>query len=500
MRKLLLTPLKRRTFLKGLLMSTGAAAGGGVGCDNPPGPVDLPSTDHVLVIGAGMAGLAAAADLHSRGISVEVIEGRERVGGRTWTTELGGHKIDLGASWIHGVTGNPIADLAWENDIETVETDYDLVSTFGSDGTHLTEDERDELDDLFDTLMDEVSGLSDERQRQDLPDISLGEAITTVLAGWSLTSEETVRLNMIINTTLEHEFAASVDELSLYEWDEGGYYLGGDVIFPEGYQQILDLLTPGLKITTGAEVRNIRWGSDGVTVSTSAGDFVGDRAIITVPLGVLQAGKIEFDPPLSSARQTAITRLGMGLLNKSYLQFERAFWTTQEQVFIDYADTHMGFWAESLDLAYLLDVPILLMFNAADYGRSLEDRSDEDIVAEAMGVLRKLYGQDIPDPISHRITRWASDPFSLGSYSYLAPGSSPDDRDGLAYPEGDRLFFAGEATYKDYPSTVHGAYLSGLREAERWLSGDNKARPGKPLLRRHISRRAMARKHKGRPG
>ena len=111
------------------------------------------------------------------------------------------------------------------------------------------------------------------------------------------------------------------------------------------------------------------------------------------------------------------------------------------------------------------------MFNAGVYGRAIEGQSDEEITAAAMTVLRTIYGDDIPQPTATRITRWAADPFAGGSYSYAAVGSTPDDRAALAAPVANRLFFAGEATSLDYPATVHGAYLAGLRVARELLQG-----------------------------
>lgn len=88
----------------------------------------------------------------------------------------------------------------------------------------------------------------------------------------------------------------------------------------------------------------------------------------------------------------------------------------------------------------------------------------------AMQTLRHMYGKSIPQPLHYRITRWAADPFSIGSYSFLAVGATPNDYDILAQPVGKRLFFAGEHTQRNYPSTVHGAYLSGERVAGEILS------------------------------
>jgi monoamine oxidase len=87
-------------------------------------------------------------------------------------------------------------------------------------------------------------------------------------------------------------------------------------------------------------------------------------------------------------------------------------------------------------------------------------------VASALDVLRKLFGNAIPEPTGWQLTRWGSDPYSFGAYSYMRPGSGASSYEGLAAPVDNRLFFAGEATSAAYSATTHGAYLSGLRCAD----------------------------------
>jgi monoamine oxidase len=91
--------------------------------------------------------------------------------------------------------------------------------------------------------------------------------------------------------------------------------------------------------------------------------------------------------------------------------------------------------------------------------------SDDEIISGAMRTLRVMFGGDIPEPVGVLITRWGRDPFSFGAYSHIPPFASGDDYDALAEPVEDVLFFAGEAASREYPSTVHGAYLSGVRAA-----------------------------------
>jgi len=95
-----------------------------------------------------------------------------------------------------------------------------------------------------------------------------------------------------------------------------------------------------------------------------------------------------------------------------------------------------------------------------------ESETDEDIIDEAIALLRKMYpAKVVPVPTETIITRWGKDPFSRGSYSYMGQQATAEDHDLMAKPVGDHLYFAGEATCKSHPATVHGAYISGLRAA-----------------------------------
>jgi monoamine oxidase len=100
----------------------------------------------------------------------------------------------------------------------------------------------------------------------------------------------------------------------------------------------------------------------------------------------------------------------------------------------------------------------------------MELRSDAQLASELMSVLRRMFGATVPEPEGLRVTRWASDPYARGSYSHLPVGATGADYEVLAEPlAGGQLRFAGEATNRRYPATVHGAYLSGLREAQALL-------------------------------
>jgi polyamine oxidase len=110
-------------------------------------------------------------------------------------------------------------------------------------------------------------------------------------------------------------------------------------------------------------------------------------------------------------------------------------------------------------------------FRGGEAARARERLSDEDAVAELVEALTTGFDADVPDPSGALVTRWAADPFARGSYSYVAAGAGFDDFEALAEQVSDRLLFAGEATYGEFFATVHGAYQSGIREADRLIDG-----------------------------
>lgn len=419
-----------------------------------PSATSGPMQADVIVIGAGMAGLAAANQLTTAGKSVIVIEGRERIGGRTWTDHSLSVPLDMGASWIHGIKENPLSALADRFGAKRIVTDYESIARYDFNGRALREDESRKVDQSFETLMEKVYALQENLDY----DIPLQAAIDRSLKNRPRT------LEYAINTEIEHEYGADVNDLSLFEWDQEGEFNGDDVIFPNGYEQIVNNLSKGLDIRTGTVVKQINYADKTVRVLTERGEFRCQQAIVTLPLGVLKRGSVTFSPALPAQKQKAIARLKMGVLNKLYLKFPTVFW--DDAHLLGYISENKGRWCEWLNLHKYTGQPVLLGFNAGAYGVQIEAQSDEAIVAEAMSVLRRIYGTAIPTPTGWAITRWMSDPFSVGSYSHIPPGASGADYVELSRPVAQRLFFAGEATNRAYPATAHGAYLSGIRAAK----------------------------------
>jgi monoamine oxidase len=160
----------------------------------------------------------------------------------------------------------------------------------------------------------------------------------------------------------------------------------------------------------------------------------------------------------------------MGLLNKCCLLFDRPFWPDDADAFAYLGETD-GHWAEWLSLSRAAGQPALIGFNAGSAAEEIETLDDRQTAARAMEVLRSVFGSSAPEPQAVQISRWRSDPFARGSYSFTAVGSDRASRRSLAGADWDgRLVFAGEACHEDHPATVHGAYLSG-RDASDLIPG-----------------------------
>ena len=408
----------------------------------------------VIVIGAGISGLAAANRLVERGYDVLVVEATERIGGRIRTDRSLGAPFEVGAGWIHGVEGNPVLDLAKAVHSRIFVTDDDSFQIFTAGGTPQDYDCIDDQYDRFVEVCEEASSLAGEDQ-------SLERAI-------SMVSGETARdpiLRWMFSAYTEFDTGGPLDELSARYFDADDAFDGDDVILVSGYDEILRPLAKDLDITLGAPVDRIeRRVGKGATVFAQGEAQEARFVICTCPLGVIQSGAIAFDPPLPSGHRDRIRRLAMGNVTKLALKFDQCHWPTETQYF-GLMTEERGRWNYFMNYRTFSDENILLGLSVGAYAGKAERMSDRRMVADALTAVRSMFGDSLPNPQAFLATRWSENPYSMGAYSFSKVGCSPDDFDGLSLPIDDMLIFAGEHTTFESHGTVHGAYSSGLRSA-----------------------------------
>lgn len=453
--------MNRHDFLKLLAMSS-------IGWETVRArerPTDRLAGRRIVVIGAGLSGLAAARELHRCGAEVEVLEARDRIGGRVWTgTKWRDMPMDLGASWIHGRIGNPLTRLADEIESPRVETTDDRSMVYSADGATISA----EQDRHLPRLSTAISKLLRSAQRKE-PDQSIWDAVQPLLSQHRDSPASLALIHHLLSSEYEHEYGGAVERLSARWFNDDAESRGGDVLFARGFASMTDSLAQGLNVKCAHRVSAVCWNDMETSVRTNQGDFPADHVIITLPLGVLKTGSVRFEPDLPPIKKEAICKLGMGVLNKTCLRFDRVFWPSDID-WLAHASPRRGEWDSWFSLHRALRMPTLIGFTAAERARQIESWTDERILAGAMKTLRTIFGNRIPDPVDVQITRWARDPFARGSYSYNALGSDPGMRVELFKPEANRLFFAGEATSRKHFGTAHGAYLSGIQAARNVLA------------------------------
>ena len=465
---------RRRSLLSGLL------AGLAAGCAQMPAALRTTQGKRVLVIGAGFAGLSAARALRQSGMNVIVLEARSRPGGRVLTDRSLGFPIDLGPSWLHGGPRNPLKNLAEGSGIATQVSNYaNFRFTNASSGRRIQVAPA-ELLEAAQKFSDAMSSAflwgtlyagSTAPRGLSVADV-FEAAVRRIEARDGPIDRGVVALQRWV---LESNLAAPLEEVGAAALLDDSVTGTGNQVLPlddrlvtAGMDSLISLLALDLDIRYGEVVRTIAWRPGVIAVSTAGTQWHADHVVVTLPLGVLAEGGVRFDPPLPVSITGPMSRLRMGLLNKICLSFPRAFWDERADFLTFYSDPAPLYYAW-LNLMRYGGTPALVGFTSGRMARTVETMTDEALVALVMRRMRAARGARVPDPVAVRVSHWASDPFARGSYSYPGVGASGNDRSLLARPVEDTLFFAGEATHRDDPGSVHGAWWSGLRAARQIL-------------------------------
>jgi monoamine oxidase len=429
----------------------------------------------VAVIGAGAAGLAAAAELSRQDQSVCLLEARDRVGGRILTRHEPDLPVplELGAEFVHGTAPATLKWLAGRNTALLDAPQHRWILRAGKLRPG---------DELFPELKARLGKLR--RPRHDVP-------FSEYLEG-PARSHLPPRIREFALMLVEGYDAADATRVStlgtIDEWcGEGG--ADAPTFRPQGgYESLLHALAGALgpehvHVQLSTIVREVRWKRGEVTISTTqhgrAHDVVARAAIVTLPLGILQLppqapNGVRFVPALT-AKQKALSGLATGPVIKLVLRFRKPFWEEiDDGRYADAAFFHAPrmafptFWTMLPQRASLLTA-----WAAGPAAAQLAGVGEDKVVQTALRCLDKLFSgteRCLADFQGAYVHDWQVDPFACGAYSYVVAGGG-NARELLAQPLESTLFFAGEAADTGGESgTVAGALESGQRAVEQLLA------------------------------
>jgi len=398
----------------------------------------------VVVIGAGASGLAAADALAREGRKVLVLEARNRIGGRCWTRRLPGLPvpIELGAEFIHGPAQSTLALLA-------------RAGVPGVDSTRtqrFLESGRLREANAFVAAQKAVQHKAVLRKR----DLSFLDFLSKKKIDPAM---KRLAIMMVQGFDAADPARVSAREIA-EEWGSGA--LGSSQMRPQGgYGTLLEtFLTGRFQVALGRPVREVRWRRGAVEVD----GLEARHAIVTLPLGVLQAGEVGFFPAID--KQAALGKLASGPVIRVALRFSEAFWEERCPGIAFFHSTRAPFPTFWTPLP--MHAPLLTAWAGGPKAERLTGLSEKKLTQTALESIRAVFRR-VPTVQAALVQDWQADPWSRGGYSYVLVGGQ-GAREELRKPLEKTLFFAGEATDADEAGTVAGALRSGLRAAREVLA------------------------------
>lgn len=487
----------------------------------------------VVVIGAGISGLTAAQILIDNNYDVTILEANNRIGGRIYTnTSLFEHPVDIGASWIHGNKNQPLMELVKKGNIITHE-DTEMIVMY-AEGTRFTSDEMEKFEKTKEKLWKWI-----ENQDYILSEYNLelsGESIGKML---EINKTKINKNNTIFDSIIYNEIWQEASDNSgadLYDLDRKAFTLGSNVkgkelIVVNGMEQLLYMTATKdtiSKVKFNSMVVNINYTDNNIIVKDINDNIYNcDYVVCSIPLGVLKQPKMLdtlFTPLLPKRIKDSYEMIKPGLLTKFFMLFPFTFWSDEDLIILlpenkttySYKPTFVDFiksdnkWTEKdqrnwIDNLYDTQLNMVnisrvtkgkLNMLVATFPANLgwiAERLDQNILAEMIYVrLKKAFGKwwrnqvnkklvdiksdKIPRATSYYCTKWSTDKFSMGAYSYIMKDGTKKDIDNIRsslYNNNNlKVVFCGEHTNLKYLATMTGAYVSG-KDAANIIIKDN---------------------------
>jgi monoamine oxidase len=413
--------------------------------------MSFPTEINVAIIGAGAAGLGAAHALKDSGLSVIVLEARDRVGGRAHTIQAAPDVVfDVGCGWLHSADENSFVPIAEQLGFAIDKTLPPWRER--AYGKAFPQEDRAEFIHALDAFFDraEQAAIEARRTGRDLPA--------------KLALEPGNRWNPMIDAISTYINGAELDRVSILDMDA---YEDSNINWRvrRGYGALVAAYGAACPLAFNAVATLIDHSGKRVRIETTRGTLTADKVIITVPTNLIADEAVRFHPALP-AKLDAARGLPLGLADKVTIALAEPDALPKEgNLRAATMRTEMG--------TYHLrpfGQPCIEGFFGGRFARRLEDTGDGALAAAAIDEIVSFIGNDFRrklKPLAE--SRWALDPFARGSYSHALPGHA-GDRAALAAPVDSRLFFAGEATSPNFFSTAHGARDSGERAAREVLA------------------------------
>jgi monoamine oxidase len=406
-----------------------------------PGNVD------VAIIGAGAAGIAACRALQEAGLTVQVLEARQRVGGRAHTDHSLGLPADMGAAWLHFAPDNAFTGIAQESGFTVItrEPNWGTEALIGNRSP--TPQERDLVGQgwiRYQALIDAAVAAGRDVAISDVvPQDEFRDRFDAVMT-WAVGVEST-----------------QVSTLDLARYAESA----NNWAVAEGLGSVVARAAAGLPIALDTQVTAIHWDDQSVRIDTTRGLVSATAAIVTVPTPVLASGSIAFDPQLPAHTLAACSALPLGVVNKVFLR------VAESQLPFPGTTQLIGTDASSRTGSYTIrpaGQPLIAGFFGGNLSQELERQGE--LVAFAREELKRIFGAELERGVTATLaSAWGGDPWALGSYSAARPGQA-DQRAVLAQPVAPSLVFAGEACSPQFYGTLHGAWLSGRSAAVQLIA------------------------------